>query len=127
MGTGNSGRPPDPNERSPRLGLKNKDLRVLEQLIKVGADLTRPRHVVYYLYFPSEHDARAALAGARQTGLHAAVHAPPNRNPDRWPLICQRNDIILSPDFVRGIDDQLQALADQYNGDYDGWEAAAQP
>jgi hypothetical protein len=36
--------PVDMNERSPQLGLKYKDLMVLDQLMKSGADLTASRH-----------------------------------------------------------------------------------
>ena len=50
--------PVDMNERSPQLGLKYKDLMVLDQLMKSGADLTASRHVIY----------RPARSGVRRLG-----------------------------------------------------------
>jgi hypothetical protein len=49
----------DMNERSPQLGVRYKDLMVLDQLVKNGADLSASRHVIYYSYAPSEEVARA--------------------------------------------------------------------
>jgi hypothetical protein len=44
--------PVDPNERSPQLGRKYKDLMVLDHLMKNGPDLTESR-VTYYSYAPN--------------------------------------------------------------------------
>lgn len=55
------------NERSPQLGLRYKDLAVLDQLMKSGADLTQPRHVIYYSYAPTESVAQAMCKGGRVT------------------------------------------------------------
>jgi len=118
------GSPVDPNERSPELGLKWKDVQVLGELIKHGADLARPRRVTYYLYFPGRDTAASALIETAQTGLTGEVRDPPDGRPDSWGLILQGHAIVLSPDWVRRIDDQLQALADRFGGDYDGWEAS---
>jgi hypothetical protein len=41
------------------LGLTQKDLLVLGGLIGAGADLSQPRHVVYYTYAPGEDAARS--------------------------------------------------------------------
>jgi hypothetical protein len=38
--------PVDMNARSPQLGVKYKDLMVLDQLVKNGADLSASRHVI---------------------------------------------------------------------------------
>jgi len=38
--------PVDMNERSPQLGIRYKDLAVLDQLMKKRADLSQSRHVV---------------------------------------------------------------------------------
>src|SRR5262245_18101955 len=49
--------PVDLNDRSPELGLKYKDLMILDQLMKSGADLAASRHVIYYSYAPSKEVA----------------------------------------------------------------------
>ncbi|GAA2653364.1 hypothetical protein GCM10010412_021370 [Nonomuraea recticatena] len=36
-------------------------------------------------------------------------------------------DAVISPDFVRETGNLFDALAAQYNAEYDGWEAAATP
>ena len=41
--------PVDMEARSPQTGLKYKDLALLGQMMAGGADLTQPRHVLYYL------------------------------------------------------------------------------
>jgi hypothetical protein len=43
--------PADPDERSPESGVRYKDLAVVGELLEHGADLTEPRHALYFLYF----------------------------------------------------------------------------
>jgi hypothetical protein len=61
--------PVDMNERSPRLGVRFKDLAVLGQLIENGADLSESRHVAYYSYAPREDVARAMQQEAETKGF----------------------------------------------------------
>lgn len=56
------------NERSPQLGLRFKDLAVLGQLMEQGADLSQPRHVVYYSYAPDQAVAQAMAQEAEASG-----------------------------------------------------------
>ncbi len=56
-------------ERSPQTGLKFKDLLVLEQPVRAGADVHAPRHVRHFLYFPDRAQAAAAAAEARARGF----------------------------------------------------------
>lgn len=116
--------PVDPNERSPQLGLKYKDLAVLGSLMDAGADLTQPRHVVFYLYFPDQASAGRAGDVASGQGYTSDVRTPLPEYPGDWTLVCERHDTVTSPDFVRDADDFFQALADTHGGDYDGWEAS---
>lgn len=118
------GRPPGSDDRSPRLGLKAKDLAVLAQLVHAGADLSQPRHVLHYLHFSTEEAARHAEPEARAAGWDVEVRPPLPAYPDLWSLICQRRDVVVNPDTVRQSHDVLQALADRHGGEYDGWEAA---
>jgi Regulator of ribonuclease activity B len=116
--------PVDPNERSPQLGLKYKDLMVLDQLMKSGADLTATRHVIYYSYAPSKEVAQAMEGEAAEAGWRAEVREPLPDFPDQWGVICERH-AVTSPDFVREADDFFQDLADRHGAEYDGWEASA--
>jgi hypothetical protein len=60
-----------PEARSPKTGIKYKDLDVVNLLVKHGADLIQPRHVLYYLYFPSagrQGSAASTTAGKPPSG-----------------------------------------------------------
>jgi hypothetical protein len=116
--------PVDLNERSPQLGVKYKDLMVLDQLMKSGADLTASRHVVYYSYAPSEEVAQAMAREAEAAGWTTEVREPLPDYPDQWGVICEQH-AVTSPDFVREADDFFQDLADRHAAEYDGWEASA--
>jgi Regulator of ribonuclease activity B len=113
----------DVNERSPQLGVKYKDLAILDQLMKHGADLSEPRHVVYYSYAPSKPVADAMGREAETRGFAAAVREPLADYPGQWSVICEIHTV-TSPDFVRDSDDFFQDLADRHDAEYDGWEAS---
>lgn len=112
------------NERSPQLGVKYKDLMVLDQLMKTGADLTASRHVIYYSYAPSEDVAQAMGREAETAGWTADVREPLPTLPGHWSVVCETH-AVTSPDFVREADDFFQDLADRHGAEYDGWEASA--
>jgi hypothetical protein len=115
--------PVDPNERSPQLGIKYKDLAVLGQLMKSGADLTQSRHVIFYSYAPSEPVAQAMAREAETKGFDAATREAPSQLPGQWSVISEI-DAVTSPEFVRDADDFFQELADRHGAEYDGWEAS---
>jgi Regulator of ribonuclease activity B len=115
--------PVDMNERSPQLGLRFKDLAVLGQLMEKGADLSQPRHVVYYSYAPDRAVAQVIANEAEASGYGAAIREPLPDFPDQWRVICEVH-AITSPDFVRDADDFFQGLADRHGAEYDGWEAS---
>lgn len=114
----------DPNDRSPGSGLKYKDLAVLGQLIKAGADLEQPRHALYYLYFADRASAEAAAheGGARSFGC--AVGEPLPQYPGQWSVTCERQGVVLAVATVRDHDDFFDSLALRHGGEYDGWEAS---
>jgi hypothetical protein len=113
--------PKDLNERSPKLGVRWKDVEVLAQLVKSGADLTQPRHVLYFLYLKTEADAESAAAAARDAGYRVAVDQAVDG--DKWAMTAEII-AITDPPTVIAADDLFQSLADTLEGDYDGWEAS---
>ena len=119
--------PVDPEARSPQLGLKYKDLELMGQMMKIGANLALPRHALYYLYFPSTEVAEAGAEEGRTAGYTCEVREPLPENPGQWTLLCERPDAVLDPPGVIAADDLFQGIADRLGGDFDGWEAAAQP
>ena len=111
------------NERSPQLGIRYKDLAVLDQLMKNGADLSESRHVVYYSYAPSEAVAQAMGHEAESNGFAVTIGEPLPDFPGQRPVRCEIY-AVTSPEFVRDSDDFFQGLADRHGGEYDGWEAS---
>lgn len=110
--------------RSPQTGLKYKDLALLGQMMQGGADLTQPRHVLYYLYFGSQEVAEAGAAEGVAAGYSCEVRDPLPQHPGQWSVVCEKPDAILSIEGVRGADDLFQGVADRLGGEFDGWEAA---
>ena len=119
--------PVDPNARSPELGVKYKDLLVMGQLMQQGANLKEPRHALYYLYFASREAADAGALEGQAAGYSCEVRDPLAEYPDQWSLVCERSDAVLNPDGVNAADDLFQGIADRLDGEFDGWEASAQP
>jgi hypothetical protein len=119
--------PIDPDVRSPQLGVRYKDLLILGQLIQHGADLTKPRHALYFLYFPSQEIAEAGAVEGRAAGYECTVRDPLPEHSGEWMLLCERQDAVLDPRRVIAADDLFQGIADRLGGDFDGWEAAAVP
>ena len=113
----------DPEQRSPELGIKIKDLLVLEQMVQAGADLTQPRHVLHYLYFPSREAAEAAVAEV-PAPFGAEIGEPSPERSEQWAVRCEAHEYTLTADVVRENTDQFEALAQANGGDYDGWEAS---
>jgi hypothetical protein len=114
----------DPNARSPETGLKYKDIALLGQMVGLGADLTQPRHALYYLYFDAEDVATAAAEEGRAGGYACEVRDPLPNNRGQWSVVCERPDAILDVEGVNGADDLFQGIADRHGGEFDGWEAA---
>src|SRR5215468_2935407 len=104
--------PVDPNERSPRLGLRYKDLAVLGQLHELGADITESRHVVYYSYAPSEEVATLMADEARTRGFTSAVRTPLPEYPHQWSVVSETH-AVCSAEFVRQSDDLFTELAER--------------
>ena len=119
--------PIDPEARSAQLGIKNKDAALLGQLMAQGADLTKPRHAIYYVYLNDRAAADAGAEEARGAGYACEVRDPLPEYPGQWSLVCERSDAVLDPAGVNAADDLFQGIADRHGGEFDGWEAAAQP
>ena len=116
--------PVDMQARSPVTGLKYKDIALLGQMMQSGADLTKPRHVLYYLYFDREVAARSAADETTKAGFDSTVSEPLPGYPGQWRLRCERRDAVLDIEFVRGSDDLFEGVASRFGGEFDGWEAS---
>lgn len=109
------------HDRRSQVGVPSRA--VLDRLIELGADLTQPRHVLYYSYAPNEPAGRAIAAEAEARGFQADVRDPLPDYPGQWSVVCEIT-AVTDPSFVRASDDFFEALATQHNAEYDGWEAS---
>ena len=110
------GRPKSPEEA---------DALALRQLAGGGADLAQPRHVLHFLYFPAERDARAVAELASEAGWSVAVEPPGERVAD-WTVRADGTRVVSST-TVESFRAWFEHVAEEHAGEYDGWEAAAKP
>jgi hypothetical protein len=97
------------------------DALVLEHLKLMGADLSKPRHVVHYFYFPSE-EARARIEIKLRGANYQTRFGVAAQGEKPWSLIAERTGIV---DEKRITEERelFTQIVTQENGDYDGWEA----
>jgi hypothetical protein len=103
------------------------DKRVLKQLRKVGANLSRPREVVHFLYFPTQVAAERASHELRGEGYMIDVRPAANaaENPPNPWLMEARIFAVVDESTVQPMRARFEAVAAAGGGEYDGWEAAA--
>jgi hypothetical protein len=103
----------------------DQDRIILMQLRRLGAELTLPRHVVHYLYFGDEANARRAAEESSKAAWETSVNAPSERIP-QWSVPVEATRVVdkTTVDASRA---WFEQLADECSGEYDGWEAAAEP
>ena len=98
---------------------------VLRQLEELGADLTQPRHVTHFLYFANESDARGAADVIEKAGYQLTV-TPPDENIAQWSTRAETARVVDAT-TVEAFRTWFEQIATEFRGEYDGWEAAAQP
>jgi hypothetical protein len=101
------------------------DSLALRQLESRGADLSLPRHVIHFLLFEHESDARAA-ADAIDAGSWTTRVDPPTEALAEWSVRIDGHRVV-GPDTVAAFRAQFGQIAEAHDGEYDGWEAAAKP
>jgi hypothetical protein len=101
------------------------DALALRQLAGRGADLSKPRHIVHFVLFAEERDARAAAEAIGDASWHTKVE-PPTDAEAEW---CVKADgqRTVGPETVAAFRAWFERVASEHNGEYDGWEAAAKP
>ena len=101
------------------------DRLVLRQLEGRGADLTQPRHVIHFLYFAEEADARGAVDVIEKAGYQLTV-TPPDENIAQWSMRAETARVVDAT-TVEAFRTWFEQVATEFRGEYDGWEAAARP
>jgi len=101
------------------------DQLVIRQLVGRGADLAQPRHVIHFLYFADEADARSAAETIGKAGYETIVN-PPDGTIAEWSVRAEGNRVV-GASTVGAFRAWFEEIADEFAGEYDGWEAAAKP
>jgi hypothetical protein len=96
------------------------DERVLDHLARLGSDPAQPRECRHYLYVPGELQAQAVAGVLTGEGWDAEEEAAP----ESW-LVTATTHTALTRARVRATRAQLERLACDQGGAYDGWEVAA--
>jgi hypothetical protein len=110
-------KPPPPPPELDRL--------ILRQLQGLGADLTRPRHVLHFLYFAEEAGAREAAEAVESAGYEVTLTRP-DETVAQWSIKAESTRVVDYSN-VAGFRALFERIAETHRGEYDGWEAAAEP
>jgi Regulator of ribonuclease activity B len=103
------------------------DQLIVQQLRLLGADLSKPREVLHFLYLPTEEDAESAASELRTDGYTVEVQLAADADtspPNPW-LALARKETVVDEATVTLMRPRFEALATERSGEYDGWEAAA--
>jgi hypothetical protein len=111
----NQGAPTTPQEA---------DALAVRQLAGRGADLSKPRHIIHFLYFAAEEDARSAAEAIAETWRTTVE--PPDDTIAQW-CVRAEGDRTVGPETVAAFRLWFDDIAAAHRGEYDGWEAAAKP
>ncbi|MDE1160729.1 MAG: ribonuclease E inhibitor RraB [Acidobacteriaceae bacterium] len=98
------------------------DLKVLEQMRAHGADLSKPRHVVHYFYFPNDSARTKAEQKLLALGYEVS-HSIESEGSEPTSLIAERVGRV-DEHTVSEERDNLTGIAEEQKGEYNGWEAA---
>ena len=101
------------------------DQLVLRQLTARGADLTKPRHVIHYLYFATEAEARSAADVIAQAEWET-VAGPPDESIAKWSVRADGYRVVGTA-TAAAFRAWFEHIAAAFGGEYDGWEASAKP
>jgi hypothetical protein len=114
-------------DRSPGDRPEKGDQQVLKQLRRLGANLSRPREIIHFLYFPTQVAAERASHHLRGEGYMIDVRPAANaadNPPNPW-LMEARVIAVVDESTVQPMRQKFEDLAESGGGEYDGWEAAA--
>jgi hypothetical protein len=101
-----------------------KDHLVLDELRRAGCDLSFPHRVRHYLYLPNEKQAKKVAHKLQAAGYEIEVRL--GADGINW-LVLINHSIVLTEQAILNVRSQLEKLALELHGEYDGWEAQTMP
>jgi hypothetical protein len=105
--------------RRPPVDTSDPDAVVLEQLLRAGSDLSKLHEPEFFLYFPLESSAREVAQRLEAEGYTVSVR-PGAHNSKSWVCLASKSLILRHVTLV-DIRSRLEALAAEFEGEYDGW------
>ncbi len=105
------------------------DRDVLKALADHGSDLSKPHHIVYWFYFPSRGAANAVATRLKQQGFEIQRISPAPGpwwkrifGSGQWSCVMETHVVPTEETMFRNTD-LFNAIAAEFDGEYDGWEA----
>lgn len=98
----------------------SKDRLVLDEVARVGSELSLPHQVMHYLYFPREKHAKKAARRLQTARYETKVRL--GADGVNW-LVLATHSIVPTEQAMLNTRSQLEKLAFELQGEYDGWEA----
>ena len=95
---------------------------ILEYLNRWGSDIRRKHEFTFWLYFPTEKDARNAGKKAKEAGFEVEISPPLGGEKDPGWLCLLYAPHIPDEDLLDGISEFCMRLAERFRGKFDGWE-----
>jgi len=97
---------------------ENGDL--LREMHEAGINLTQPMNVDFFLIFRTKKDAETAIEALAATGETLETSLEKNEIHDDWDLCCTLN-MVPTHSAITLREMQFAKLAEQHNGQGDGW------
>jgi hypothetical protein len=96
----------------------NSDAAVIEQLREAGSNLEKPHPIEFFLYFPTEAAAESACETLRSRDFSVSVR--PSASTSEF--LCFATKLLIPTiDELSRLTTELDTLASELGGEYDGW------
>lgn len=96
------------------------DQQVLEELKRVGSNLSLPHSLLHYLYFDKKLMAIDVAEILIKDGYQVKVKL--GADGENW-LTLASHSIIPTNEVIEEIRSKMERIASSFGGEYDGWEA----
>ncbi len=93
---------------------------ILDQLRAAGSDLSRPHPMEFYLFFPTEELAHRVAERIADNGFRVEVKKTPQGRP-AWMCYVTKSMVPRHAE-IAAIGKRFSAIAQEFGGEYDGWE-----
>jgi hypothetical protein len=94
------------------------DAKAIAELVAV-ADVSVPHTVSHYLYVPNKKAADVVAKELRRRGFRTEERL--GADGLNW-LVLSQHEVVPSDDLMATTRSVMEALADEVDGEYDGWE-----